>query len=172
MPDEYKHPRHGLKSVRTELNTVLSKLLSELYISKHQIEGAIAIITNMLFGWELESYNTHQTPDLDTLPKMRNILQIKHLFEAMTLNAIVGEIMKAVTTACTVYANDGSSRSGLGYYIVQSLTIISEQPTFSMFDIFAELRESLAKLEATTPCYLQHLFIDTLRRPYSTELIL
>ena len=30
MPDEYKHPHHGLRSIRTELYTVMSKLLSEL----------------------------------------------------------------------------------------------------------------------------------------------
>ena len=30
MPDEYKHPRHGLRSVRTELYTVMSKLSSDL----------------------------------------------------------------------------------------------------------------------------------------------
>ena len=90
----------------------------------------------------------------------------------MALNAIVEEIMKDVTTACTVYTNDGSSRSGLGSYVVQSLTIIREQSTFPMFGVFTELRESLAELEATTPWYLQHFFIDTLRRPYSTELIL
>ena len=50
MPDEYKHPHHGLRSVRTELYTVMSKLSSELHMSKRQIEGAIVTITNMLFG--------------------------------------------------------------------------------------------------------------------------
>ena len=69
----------------------------------------------------------------------------------MALNAIVEEIMKDVTTACTVYTNDGSSRSGLGSYVVQSLTIIRERSTFPMFGVFTELRESLAELEATTP---------------------
>lgn len=34
MPNEYKHPLHGLRSVRTELHTVMSKLSSELHMSK------------------------------------------------------------------------------------------------------------------------------------------
>lgn len=34
MPNEYKHPLHGLRSVRTELRTVMSKLSSELHMSK------------------------------------------------------------------------------------------------------------------------------------------
>ena len=54
------------------------------------------------------AHNKHQKPDLDTLPSMRNILQIELFFEAMALNAIVEEIIKDDTTA-TVYANDGSS---------------------------------------------------------------
>ena len=45
----------------------MSKLSSELQMSKYQIEGAIVIIANMLFGREWKPYNKHQTPDLDTL---------------------------------------------------------------------------------------------------------
>ena len=47
LPDEYKHPRHGLRSIRTKLYTVTSKLSSEHRISKHQIEGAI--VTNVVW---------------------------------------------------------------------------------------------------------------------------
>ena len=54
---------------------------------------------------------------------MRNILQIGFFFsEAMALNAIVEEIMKDDTTT-TVYTDDGSSRNGVGSYVVQSLKI-------------------------------------------------
>ena len=62
----------------------------------------------MLLGGEWKPYNTHQTLDLDTLPSMRNILQIEHFFEAMALNAIVEETMKNDNTAYTVYENDVS----------------------------------------------------------------
>ena len=57
----------------------MSKLSSELQMSKYQIEGAIVIIANMLFGREWKPYNKHQTPDLDTLRSMRKILQIEPL---------------------------------------------------------------------------------------------
>ena len=80
MSDEYKHPRHGVRSVRTEY-TVMSNLLSELHMSKHQVERAIVTTVNMLFGREWKPYNKHQTPDLDTLPSMRNILQIEPFFK-------------------------------------------------------------------------------------------
>lgn len=65
MPDEYKHPHHGLRSVRVELYTVMSKFTSERHMLKRQI-GAIVTIVNM-FGWEWKTYNKHQTTDLDTL---------------------------------------------------------------------------------------------------------
>ena len=59
MQDEYKYPCHGLRSVRTELYTFMSKLLYELHMYKRQIEGAIVTITNMLFGQEWKPYNKH-----------------------------------------------------------------------------------------------------------------
>ena len=67
----------------------------------------------------------------------------------MTLHAIVEEIMKDDTTA-TVYVTDGSLRSWVGFYVVQSLTINGEQRALPKFGIFTESRESLAELEATT----------------------
>ena len=79
----------------------------------------------MLFGQDWKPYNKHKTPGLDTLTSTRNILQTEPFFEAMALNAIVEDIMKDDITA-TVYANDGSSRSGVGSYVVQSLTINGE----------------------------------------------
>ena len=97
----------------------MSNLSSELHMSKRQVEGAIVTTANMLFSQEWKPYNKHQTPDLDTLPSMRNILQIELYFEAMALNAIVAEIMTDDTTT-TVFANDGSSRDAVGFYVVQS----------------------------------------------------
>ena len=146
MPDKYKHPRHGL---RTKLYTVMSKFSSELQIPKCQFEDAIVTTANILFGQEWKPCNKHQLPDLDRLPTMRNILEIEPFFEGMALNALVKERMKDDITA-TVYANDGSSRSGVGSYVVQSLTINGEQCALSTFSIFTELRESLAELQATT----------------------
>ena len=103
----------------------------------------------MLFGREWKPFNKHQIPDLDTLPTMRNILQIEPFFEAMTLNALVKEVMKDDTTA-TVYANDGFSRSGVGSYAVEPVTVNREQRALSTFGIFSESRKLLAELEATT----------------------
>ena len=67
----------------------------------------------------------------------------------MALNAIVEEIIKDDTTA-TVYPNDHSSQSGVGSYVVQSLTSIGDQHTLPAFGIFTESRESFALLEAAT----------------------
>ena len=67
----------------------------------------------------------------------------------MALNAIVEEIMIDDTTA-TVYTNNGSSQSGVGSCVVQSLTTNGQQRTFSKFGIFTESRKSLAELEAIT----------------------
>ena len=78
MPDEYKY-HVTVKDLKDRVYTP-SKLPSELYMFKRQIEGAIVTIANMLLGREWKPYNKHQTLDLDTLPSMRNILQIKPFF--------------------------------------------------------------------------------------------
>ena len=41
----------------------------------------------------------------------------------MALRAIVDEIMSSETDAAITYSNDDSSMSGVGSYVVQSLTI-------------------------------------------------
>jgi hypothetical protein len=49
-------------------------------MSKRQIEGSILTIANMLFGREWKPYNKHETPDLDTLPSMKNMQQTEPFF--------------------------------------------------------------------------------------------
>ena len=51
---------------------------------------------------------------------MKNILHTEPLFEAMTLCAIVDEILSSETDAAITYPNDGFSMSGVGLYVVQS----------------------------------------------------
>ena len=149
MPEEYCFPRFGLRSVRPILYTVMFKLASELHMSKNQIEGAILIIANLLFGRTWKPYNEQGIPDFDTLPSMANVRENEPFFEVMALNAIVEELMTEGNHA-TVYANDGSSRSGVGSYVVQSLTINGNQRALPTFGIFTESRESLKELEITT----------------------
>ena len=49
---------------------------------------------------------------------------------------------------CTlVYSNDGSAPSGVGNFVVQSVTINGVQRALPTLRIFTELRESLAELE-------------------------
>ena len=55
--------------------------------------------------------------------------------------------MSEDTIASITYSNDGSSMSGVGSYVVQSLTINGVQRCLPMFGIFTESRESLKDLE-------------------------
>ena len=49
-----------------------------------------------------------------------------------------------------VYSNDGSGMSGVGNYVVHSVTINGKQLTLPTLCIFTESRESLAELEKST----------------------
>ena len=150
IPDEYCHVRGGLRSVRESIYLVMNRLSSELHMSKHQIEQSLIIIVHHLFGLEWKAYQKHETPDFDTLPRMDNLRQTEVLFEAMALNAIVKDMMKDESTSSITYSNDGSSRSGVGSYVVQSLTINGEQRALPSFGVFTESRETLKDLEIAT----------------------
>ena len=78
----------------------------------------------------------------------------------MALNAIVDELMDEKNHA-TVYANDGSSRSGVGSYVVQSLTINGNHRALPTFGIVTESRESLKELELSTLKILSAAFMHT-----------
>ena len=52
-----------------------------------------------------------------------------------------------------MYAHDGSAMSGVGNYVVQSLTLDSVQCVLPTFSIFTETRESLKELQIMTLHY-------------------
>ena len=81
---------------------------------------------------------------------MKNILHKEPYFEEMALNAIVEKMMEDESNASITYYNDGSSMSGVGSYIVQSLTINGVQHSLPTLGVFTESRETLKDLEITT----------------------
>ena len=124
-------------------------LSSKFHMSKKQIEGAIIAIANMLFDRDWKPYKVKGERDSKTLPSMNNLLHTEPLLEAMALNAIVEEMMDESNHSSITFSNDGSSMSGVGAYVVQSLTngVQRALPTFA---IFTESRESLKDLQVTT----------------------
>ena len=68
----------------------------------------------------------------------------------MALCAIVDEIMSSETDAAITYSNDDSSMSGVGSYVVQSLTINGVKRSLPTLAIFTESRETLKDFEPTT----------------------
>ena len=69
-------------------------------------------------------HNKNIIPDLDTLLCMDSLRQIEPYFEAMALNKIDKEMMHNESTTVITYSNDGSSRSSVGSFIVQSLRMV------------------------------------------------
>ena len=61
---------------------------------------------------------------LNTLPSMKNLLHNELLFEAMALNAIVGETMCENIQASIIFSNNGSSMNGVKASLVQSLKFV------------------------------------------------
>ena len=136
--------------MRPELYSVMHKPFSKYHLSKSQIEGSVITIANTLFGREGRLYTPREECDLNTLPKMKNLVHTEPYFEAMALSSIVKEMMSENTIASITYSNNGSSMSVVGSYVVQSLALNSVQRCPPTFGIFTESCESLKDLEICT----------------------
>ena len=64
---------------------------------------------------------------------------------------------------CVVYSNDGTAQSGVGTYVVQSLTIKWKTNNSSDLGVITESRSTLAKLIKTTLDILLHQLHHTIR---------
>lgn len=155
IPYKYRHTREGLRSVKPDIYFVMNVLSSQFHMSQHQVEGAIVTIANELFGrktfGEWKIYESNNVINNNTLPSMSNTRRTECYIEAMALGLLVEEIMNEnVENSCIVYSNDGSSQSGVGNYVVQSLTVNGIKRTLPSFGIFRETKESLADLTKAT----------------------
>ena len=68
----------------------------------------------------------------------------------MILAGTVTEIMSPKSETTITYSNDGSSKSGVGNFIVQSFIIIGKQRAIPALPIFTESVQGLKKLEKMT----------------------
>ena len=68
----------------------------------------------------------------------------------MILAGIVTEIVSLESETTITYSNDGSSKSGLGNFIVQSFIINGKQRALPTIPIFTESVRSLKELEKMT----------------------
>ena len=111
-------------------------------MSQYQTEGAIVTLANDLFGraeygpWKV--FNKDIPQDRNTLPASSNFSQhVEPYVEAMVLSSLTEQIIFS-TNATIVYANDSSAMSGVGYYVVQSITIDKKPRSLPTLGIFTE----------------------------------
>ena len=154
LPREYRHIRKSVHGVRPEVYVVMEKLSAVYHMSSSQVQGAIVTVANDLFGrkecgaWK--TYDEGEGIDINTLPCPKAVRQTESYMEAMALGMIVNEIMSEDNETVVVYSNDGSALSGLGSYVVQSVTINGNKRSLPTYGIFTESRSSLKDLELST----------------------
>ena len=119
-------------------------------MTKSQIEGSIIAIANTLFGKKWRPYTPREEHDLNIVHSMKNLVQTEPYFEAMALSWIAEEMMSEDMIASIIYSNDGSSMSGEGSFVAQSLTLNGAQRGLPTFGIFTKSHESLKDLEIST----------------------
>jgi len=149
MPDQFKYPRHGPRSVKSELYMAIHILKAKYHMSAEQIEGSIVTVANLLFGRNWNVYSPNQDIDKNSLPSMSNARRTEKLAEAQVLSEIAEEMM-STESPCVVYSNDGSSQSRTGSYVVQSFTINGKQRTLPTLPICSESKENLTDLIIAT----------------------
>ena len=154
MPPQYRHIRHGPRSVRPEYYVTMHKLKSKLHLSENQAQGAICTVANNLFGrkeygaWK--RYERDKPTTYNTLPAINNTNRTEAYVEALILAGITNEIMSSEMETVVTYSNDGSALSGVGNYIVQSFSINGKQRALPTLNIFTETRASLKELQLMT----------------------
>ena len=85
----------------------------------------------------------------------------------MILAGIVTEIMSPNSETTIMHSNDGSSKSGIGNFIVQSFIINGKQRALPTLQIFTESVHSLKELEKMT---LEILFLASGRKYSEVEI--
>ena len=110
-------------------------------MSYEQAVAAVRGTANYLFGrkefGECKSFDPNVPVDNNTLPKRKNVLKNPKLFEAMTSNLLVEDVMKGnKAETCVVYSFDGSAMSGLGNCVVQSFTVNGVHRSLPTFGVF------------------------------------
>ena len=121
-----------------------------IYIcQRNRLKTSILAVANIVSERDLKTYKNKGAIDSKTLPNMKNILYTEALFDTMALCTTVDEIMRSDTNGAITYLDYSSSKSGVGSYVVQSLTINVVQRSLPTLDIFTESRESLKDLEIT-----------------------
>ena len=149
IPSNLRNIRSSMRSVRPEVYKVMTLLKSNHHMSQPQAEAAIVYVGNILFKRKWKFYDPAEPTDKNTFPAGSNIRRVEPFMEAMALVSVVEEVMSGKRIVVT-YSNDGSAMSGLGSYVVQSLTIDNVQCVLPTFSIFTESRSSLQEMEITT----------------------
>ena len=111
MPARYRNIRNGLRSLRTEIYTLIVKLKRK-YMLQHQPEAAIAETGNARFGRDWKYFNPEKPTDSNTLPAGSNTWRVEPYLEAMALSTIVEEIIGE--SKAVMYASNGSAISNVG----------------------------------------------------------
>ena len=120
-------------------------LKAKYHTSDEKVEESIKTIANMLFGRKWKEYSPNQPTDNNNLPYLSNLRRTERYTEAMVLYPVAEEIMNNDTKSCVVYSNHGSGQSGVGNYVVQSLTINCVQSTLPTLPIASESKNMSLK---------------------------
>ena len=74
----------------------------------------------------------------------------KNILYSLVRKIISVSLVSLDNETCVVYSNDGSAQSGVGNYVVQSLTINGIKRSLPTASVFTETRETLSDLIQNT----------------------
>ena len=111
-------------------------------MSESQAEGATIVIGKWLFDHkEWKVHEDNEDYDRNALPCSSNSRCVENYVEAAALAAIADEMMNEDNDSTITYSHDGSAKSGVGSFVVQSITINGIQRALPTMGIHSETRE-------------------------------
>ena len=147
MPFRFCHNQNGIQSVMPEYYKLTDKMKTELHLSEVQAQGAIISVANILFGrqefGEWKIYEKGKEVDYKTLPAPKNIDKTKPYFETIILAGIATEIMSPKSETTITYANNGSSKIGVGNSLFNHSLLIENRGPFLHYQFLQSLYKAL-----------------------------
>ena len=147
IPQEFRHLRNSIKSVKAEYYDTIIQLKTKFHCSDAQAVAGVVLTGQKLFRLPWKFFDTDKNVDLDTAPSSVNNRREARVRELFVLSEIAEKVMKCDENSTVTYHDDGSRKEGTGAFSVQGISIDRQYHALPTLSITRETLSNLAELK-------------------------
>ena len=153
IPQEFRHLRKSIKSVKGEYYDTIIQLKTQFHCSDAQAVAGVVLTGQKLFRLPWKFFNADKNViDLDTAPSSVNNQREARVRELFVLAEIAEKVMKSDDTSTITYHDDGSRKQGTGAFSVQGISVDRRYHPLPTLSITRETRSNLTELKVISRC--------------------